>query len=527
MKEWKKVEIFDTTLRDGQQSPWAAMSTEDNIAYVLMAADMWVDVMEVGFPSASVEEFERVKKISDVLMTWEKSPMIAWLCQLRESQVKKTIEALDVAIKNWKWRVHTYFPIDPELMKASVGDMDPKQIEEDVYRLCKMASDAGAQVQFSLEWYSMIWDNFEFGTSLLDAAVRWWATVLNCPDTIGGSSWMQGEDYFIHKINAHSDILFDRFHNIDLKFSTHNHNDMGTAVENSIKAASKTPVSQVECTVNGIGERAGNASMQEVVMQIYMYGKNVWLFTEIDTTKLQAISDFVAKKMLPRQPNSPITWDNAARHTAGWHTNALLENPTVYQPYDPVVVGKKWIELVFGPSSGGNHAKHIVESFGYVCKDAEKTQIAQFIKNMYKDRYKWVTNEEVIDGYFEYRYEHNTKPVEINKINFNRQNGNTSVELLWKFFDKDSVSKDIIWEDWAFTAVKQLFDEMIPWYIVEDYGQTADSPTTSANAISYTIINKDGKKFKWYGKSRDIEKSAIRALIDAYNKAWIESRFRM
>ncbi len=526
----ENVKIFDTTLRDGQQSPGAGMSIEDNIIYAMMAADLGVDVLEAGFPAASEDEAERVKKIAEAYAEREYSPIVTGLCQLREAQVDATIQALEPAINVERWRVHTYFPVDPELMEASMpadlrkedGTPDYKKIEEEVYRLCKKASDAGADVEFSLEWYSKIWDNFDFGTALIDAAYRWGAKTINCPDTIWGAHPWQGDEYYVEKMKIHKKLMSDRYDNINIIWSVHCHNDLGKAVDNSTNGVIDGGARQIECSVNGVWERAGNCSLQEVVTQIFLYGEKVGLYTNINMEHLQAISDFVAKKMLPLQPNSPVTWKNAARHTSGGHANALIKNPTVYQPFNPKNVGKKGIELVFGPSSGGNHAKEIIEKYGYVCANHEKSDIAQFIKEYYKGRYKWVTDEEVVDAYFEYRYENTEAPVDVTKINFSRDNGKATVELFGKFFDMTDICQTIEWEDGAFTAVKKLFDKMMPGYTVEDYVQNADGKTTEAKAVSVVIITDGKKNFTWNSKDSDINRSAIRALIEAYNRAWIE-----
>lgn len=525
-----KVKIFDTTLRDGQQSPGAGMSIEDNIIYAMMAADLGVDVLEAWFPAASEDEFARVKKISESYAEREYSPIVTGLCQLREAQIDATIQALEPVINIERWRVHTYFPVDPELMEASMpadlrkedGTPDYKKIEDEVYRLCKKAFDAGADVEFSLEWYSKIGDNFDFGTALIDAAIRWGAMTINCPDTIWGAHPWQKDEYYVEKMKVHKKLMSDKYDNINITWSVHCHNDLGKAVDNSTNGVVNGWARQIECAVNGVGERAGNCSLQEIVTQIFLYGKEVGLFTDINMEHLQDISDFIAKKMLPLQPNSPVTGRNAARHTSWGHANALIKNPTVYQPFDPKNVGKKGIELVFGPSSWGNHAKEIIEKYGYVCGNHEKSAIAQYIKKYYKGRYKWVTDAEVVDAYFEYRYENDKKPVQIEKINFSRENGSATVELFWKFFDMTDISQTIEWGDGAFTAVKKLFDKIMPSYSVEDYGQAADGKTTWAKAVSVVIITDGKKRFTGNGEDQDINRSAIRALVDAYNRAWIE-----
>ena len=271
----KHIKIFDTTLRDGQQCPGAGMSFEHNLRYAQLACELRVDILEAGFPSASALDFEIVHTISEQYGTSPTSPIIAGLCQLRANQVERTVEALAPSIRHNKARLHTYVPVDPELMAASLGDRadDKAQIVRDTFRFIQMAAMAGCEVQFSPEGYSRVGCNFDFTTELIRAAIEAGATIINCPDTIGGACKLEGESYFVNNMKRHADIIAREFPNHAITWSVHCHNDFGLAVENTIRAVFDGPATQIEGCINGIGERAGNAALEQCVMIVKQFGE--------------------------------------------------------------------------------------------------------------------------------------------------------------------------------------------------------------------------------------------------------------
>ncbi|MFT3741444.1 MAG: 2-isopropylmalate synthase [Gammaproteobacteria bacterium] len=407
MKNKQRVFIFDTTLRDGQQSPGAGMSFQDNLTYAQYADELGVDILEAGFPAASQHDFNIVHAISQQMAEQQSAMTIAALCQLREEQVIRTMEALQPSLRQRKARLHTYVPIDPHLMQASLGQLahDPAQIISELYRLIQLAVDSQFEVEFSLEGYSRLQHHFDFATDLIRAAVSAGATVINCPDTIGGAGRWQEENYFVTHMQKHADIIAREFPDCEIIWSAHCHNDLGLALDNSLNAVFSGPARQIEGCINGVGERAGNVSLEQCIMVINQFGEQInsqdAFFTQARLEHLCKISDFIAEKMLARQPHWPITGKNAARHSSGGHTNAILKNPMAYQPFDPAQVGKQ-ISFVFGPLSGSNHAKDILEKHGIQCSDQEKTLIMQAIKNYYSERRKGITDEEFMMAYQDY-----------------------------------------------------------------------------------------------------------------------------
>ena len=524
------VKIFDTTLRDGEQCPGAGMSFEKNIEYARLASKLRVDILEAGFPSASPVDFEIVNTIAREFGCNKNAPVIAGLCQLREEQVVKTIEALKPAVAFGKARLHTYVPVDPVLMPASLGEKagDKEEIVKDLHRLVKMAYQEGLEVEFSPEGYSRMGSNFDFVTELIRAAVSAGASVINCPDTIGGASTFEGDEYFVRKMSYHAEIIKKEFPDRQITWSVHCHNDFGLAVQNSCNAVFHGPARQIEGCINGIGERAGNASLEQCIMIIDHFGKKQNghgqkpFYTTVAAEYLQGISDFVSSNMLPRQPHWPVCGENAAKHSSGGHTNAVLKNPLAYQPFDPREIGKD-ISLLFGPMSGGNHAKSIIEGFGFRCDDSEKAQIAQFIKERYKTRRKGITDKELMDVYFEYR-----SPIVVRRFDYSRTKSRSDLILHGKFYGQEGETHESHeGKDSALAALKKAIEK----HSGEEFdllGHRSQSDVTGidANSISnISIMTRDGKVFEGTGIDQDIEISAMKALIDAVNRAYIVQHF--
>ena len=522
----QKIDIFDTTLRDGQQSPGAGILFEDNILYADMAHKLNIDILEAGFPSASQTDFNIVRTISD-RMTQKRSTMtISGLCQLREAQVNATMEALARSNTIGRARVHTYFPVDPNLLAASLGSkpLDKHKTIHSVYDNIKRARDAGYEVEFSPEGYSRVGENFDFTTDLIRAAISAGAAVINCPDTIGGGCRREGEQYFVNLMQKHADMMANEFPGTHVTWSAHCHNDFGLGLENTMNAVFDGPATQIEGCINGVGERAGNTALEQCIIYLREFGytdpRN--LYTDIDITYLKQISDFIAEKMLPRQPHSPIVGANATRHTSGGHTNAILKNPLAYQPFDPKDIGSE-ISFVFGPLSGSNHAKTIIEQFGYVCPNDKKAEIAQYIKDEYQDRRKGITDYELVAAYKKY-----CSPIKAETINYYRTDSNSvRVQLNGQFFNTTHIDRHYEGENSALAALSQAVQEYMPGVEVEDYhSESTSGRSVDAMSQSHIQISYNGHLHKGVAEDHDIEISALKAFINAVNNAYIENNCR-
>lgn len=524
-----QIYITDTTLRDGQQSPGAGMSYADNLHYAELANKLRIDILEAGFPSASTTDFNIVNQIARDMASEKSNMIISGLCQLREEQVYKTMEALSPSLSIGRGRIHIYLPVDPELMPASLGkfaDNKPLMVET-VYKLTKIAADGGYEVQFSPEGYSRMRENFDFTTEVIRAAISAGASVINCPDTIGGAYRYEGENYFVNKMKQHAQMMKDEFPKQNIVWSAHCHNDFGNALDNTLTAVFEGVTTQIEGCINGVGERAGNVSLEQCIMLIRQFGHLPHLpqkyHTNADINHLKEISDFIADKMLARQPHFPITGKNAASHTSGGHINAIINNPLAYQPFDPKEIGSE-IKFVFGPLSGSNHAQQIITQNNYICTDNEKVEITQSIKDHYKDRRKGITDDELLIAYKSYR-----SPIQLSNISYSKdaQNNTTTLTLSGKFFDENSLSVVYHGKGSALSAMNSEIDKYLPNVIVEDYKSHSEGSSINAlcNSTITVSVNNRGK-FDGHATDDDIEISAIKAYIDAVNNAYVELNYK-
>ncbi len=526
MKPKQQVRIFDTTLRDGQQCPGAGMSPDLNIEYALLASELKVDVLEAGFPSASKGDFQIVNQIATLLTEKNSTSEIAGLCQLRDEQIDITMEALNPALKNNKALLHVYVPVSPELMRASLGDKaDKTKIVEKTGEYIARAYKAGFKVEFSPESYSQQGENFDFVTDLICAAIESGANIINCPDTVGSAFSLQEQEYFVNKMNLHKEIVATRFPNSEIIWSAHCHNDYGLAVQNSINAVINGPATQIEGCFNGIGERAGNVALESVIMILDQYGSlesaKADFYTNINIEKLQKISNFVSTYMLPRQPHWPVTGDNASKHSSGGHTNAVLSDPLAYQPFDPRRIGNK-ISLIFGPLSGGNHAQSVIHERGYKCEDSEKGEIAQYIKNLYSERRKGITDDELLLAYIAYR-----SPINISNYDYSRSSSRVTLGLEGKVFSLEGkIEQEQEGKDSALAVLKKIIEQFLPIEIV-NHKSESDREGIEAQSVSRIIIStEDQDQFEGIGRDSDIEISALKALTDAVNKAYVFKHYK-
>ncbi|MCC2625880.1 MAG: 2-isopropylmalate synthase [Burkholderiales bacterium] len=524
-----QIYILDTTLRDGQQSPGAGMSYEDNLHYAHLAHKLKIDILEAGFPSASNTDFNIVSQIAKDMAAIKSDMKISGLCQLREDQVHKTMEALAPSLAINRGRIHIYVPVDPELMPVSLGNLanDKPLIIGTVNKLIKIMTSAGFEVEFSPEGYSRMRKNFDFTTDVIRAAIEAGASIINCPDTIGGASRYEGEDYFVNKIKQHAAIIKQEFPGQNIIWSAHCHNDFGTALDNTLTAVFEGAVQQIEGCINGVGERAGNVSLEQCIMNIRQFGNLTHLshkvYTNADISYLKDISDFIAEKMLPRQPHSPITGKNAASHTSGGHINAILKNPMAYQPFDPKQIGSE-ISFVFGPLSGSNHARQIITTLGYKCTEEEKVAITQAIKDYYQDRRKGITDEELVKAYKAYR-----SPIRLDSLTYAKDAGNTTtLTLHGKFFDLPEISVSYKGKGSALSTINNAIATHFPGIAVEDYNSYAEGHTIDALCTSNITVSLNGShRFHGRASDEDIEISAVKAFIDAVNNAYVETKFAL
>jgi 2-isopropylmalate synthase len=343
-----QVFIFDTTLRDGEQCPGATMTHEEKLEVAELLDTMGVNIIEAGFPIASEGDFAAVNEIA-------KRTKKAVVCGLSRASFKD-IDCCAEAIKPAeRRRIHTFLSTSPVHMKYKL-QKEPHQVYEMVIAQVTRARNYTDDVEWSSEDGTRT--EFDFLCRCVEAAIKAGATTINIPDTVG---YTVPEEYF-----ALMKRLREAVPNSDsARFSVHCHNDLGMAVANSL-AGIHAGARQIECTVNGIGERAGNASLEEVVMAMRVRNDVLPYWTSIDTTMLTRASKLVsAVTSFPVQFNKAIVGRNAFAHESGIHQDGMLKHTQTYEIMMPEDVGVKQTSLVMGKHSGRHAFVHKLEELGY------------------------------------------------------------------------------------------------------------------------------------------------------------------
>ncbi len=358
-----KLVIFDTTLRDGEQSPGASMTKDEKVRIAKMLEKMRVDVIEAGFAIASPGDFEAVKAVADAV----KTSTVCSLARAVDADIDRAAEALKGAETS---RIHTFIATSPIHMKYKLR-MEPEQVLERAIRSVKRARNYTSDVEFSLEDGSR--SEFEFMCRVIEAAIDAGAGTINIPDTVG-----YGEP---GEYGAMFKRLIEAIPNADKAiFSTHCHNDLGLAVANSLSAV-MNGVRQVECTINGLGERAGNAALEEVVMAVRTRRDEFPVETGIAAEHIVPTSRLVSSITgFPVQPNKAIVGANAFAHESGIHQDGVLKHRETYEIMRAEDVGWNANRIVLGKHSGRAAVKARFEDLGitFDSQDALNLAFARF-----------------------------------------------------------------------------------------------------------------------------------------------------
>lgn len=351
--ETRVIKIFDTTLRDGEQAPGNSMNIEEKLRVAKQLQKLNVDVIEAGFPIASEGDFEAVKRVAQTI----KGPQIAGLCRSSDKDIDRAWEALKYAGE--KGRIHTFIATSDIHMKYKLK-MEPERVLENAVKAVKRAAGYTPNVEFSCE--DAVRTHLPFLAQVVEAVIAAGATTVNIPDTVGYT--VPFEYYNIIK------YLKDNVPNIEKAvISVHCHNDLGLSVANSI-AAVQAGAGQVECTINGIGERAGNCSLEEFVMIMRTRRDILPFITNIVTEQLTPASRLLSTITgISVQPNKAVVGANAFAHESGIHQHGMLMDKSTYEIMTPESVGLTASALVLGKHSGRHAFKKRLEELGHDLND--------------------------------------------------------------------------------------------------------------------------------------------------------------
>ncbi|WP_353948904.1 2-isopropylmalate synthase [Sporolactobacillus sp. Y61] len=375
----EKVEIYDTTLRDGEQSPGCSLTHDEKMRVAKQLERLGVDVIEAGFPASSPDDFKAVQAIAGAA----RHSTVTGLARC----VRRDIDACREALKNTENpRIHVFIATSPVHM-ASKLKKKPEEVIDMAVESVKYAGRFFPQIEFSAEDASR--SDPAFLAKVVDAAIRAGATVINLPDTVGYATPEEFGGMFRY-IRDHVSAS-DR-----VRFSCHCHNDLGMATANTL-AAVEAGARQVECTVNGVGERAGNVALEEVGVALHVRRDVFHTDTRLNLKEITRTSRLVSKLMhSPVQANKAIVGANAFAHEAGIHQDGVLKNPKTYEIMSPSMIGLDRTRLVLGKHSGRHALVEKAEELGIHIPAEQVNTCFKAFKEL-ADRKKTVSDTDLID----------------------------------------------------------------------------------------------------------------------------------
>jgi 2-isopropylmalate synthase len=495
-----RVSIFDTTLRDGEQSPGVSLNFQEKLDISMQLARLGVDVIEAGFPVISRGDFEGVKMIAEKV----KGPIIAGLARTTRGDIDAAWGAVQGAENP---RIHTFIATSDLHLKYKL-QRTREQVLQQAEEAVRHAKQFVSNVEFSAEDASR--SDFDYLCQVIERVVDAGAVVVNLPDTVG---YAIPEEYgdFIRRVmervpNIHKTVL-----------SVHCHNDLGLAVANSL-AAIKNGARQVECTVNGIGERAGNASLEELVMALYTRFPDYQIQTGINYKEIYRTSRMVSSMTgMLIQPNKAVVGKNAFAHESGIHQDGVLKERTTYEIMSPQLIGLRQSNLVLGKHSGRHAFSERLKEMGFDLSDDDMQRAFTRFKDL-ADKKKEITSDDIealvkdeiwaVPERFKLQYLHFT-------------GGSTVVPTATVgLVTSRGVVEEAACGDGPVDAACNAIDRItgLPGHLAEF---KLDAVTGGKDALGEVTLKVEVGNLKVTGRglSTDIIEASVRAYINAINKA--------
>ncbi len=499
-----RVIIFDTTLRDGEQSPGASMNLDEKLRIAEVLEEMGVDVIEGGFPIASPGDFEAVNQIAKTV----KNSIVCGLARATKMDIERAAEALKPAKRA---RIHTFISTSPLHMKYKL-QMEPEQVHEKIIESVSYARRFTDDVEWSPEDGSRT--ERDFLCRCVETAIKSGATTINIPDTVGYAV----PDEFAALIR----MLFDRVPNIDkARVSVHCHNDLGLAVANSL-AAVHAGARQVECTINGLGERAGNAAMEEIVMALKTRHDRMPYTTGIKTEHIMKASRLVsAITGFVVQPNKAIVGANAFAHESGIHQDGMLKHAGTYEIMTPESVGLTKSKIVLGKHSGRHAFKQKLVELGYALgdnaiEDAFKRfkDLADMKKDVFDEDIVALVDDQVV------RVNDRIRLVALEILcGTKHQPPKAELDLEIDGIVKSCKATGDGPVDAAFNAIKKLFPHQANLQLFQVHAVTEG---TDAQAEVTVRLEEDGRTVNGQGADTDTMVASVKAYVNALNKLLVK-----
>lgn len=506
----KKINIFDTTLRDGEQSPGVNLNQLEKLEIAKQLERFGVSRMEAGFPASSKGDFNAVKTIAETI----KNTSVTGLARTVKSDVDIAWDALKSAAEPC---LHLFLATSPIHMKYKLRKT-PEEVIETAVNLVGYAKERFPQVQWSAEDASRT--DLNFLAEIIEKVINAGATVINLPDTVG---YMTPQEY-----GAMFKFIKETVPNIDkVSLSCHCHNDLGMAVANSM-AAIENGATQVEGTINGIGERAGNAALEEVGVALKIRSDHYPYYTDLNLVEIKRTSDLVSKLTgMPIQANKAITGANAFAHEAGIHQDGVLKNPSTYEIITPEMVGVTSNTLFLGKHSGRHAFRDKAKELGYELTEEKLKEAFDAFKQL-TDRKKEITEDDLFTILTEIQTDAvamNTYKLDMFQVKYGTNDISSATVILRTPKDKvvettreGKGSVEALYETLEALIVEE--QELVD-YQISSVGRGKDA---LAEARVQMVVN--GEPVNGRGSAQDVLEASANAYLNAINRYVVNEQTR-
>lgn len=496
------VKIFDTTLRDGEQSPGCSMTTSEKLKVAKELVALGVDIIEAGFPIASPGDFDAVRKIAN---QFGDQTTICGLARCRKEDIDRAWEALKEAKNS---RIHVFLATS-SIHREHKLKMSKEQIIETAVEMVKRARDYCPDIEFSPEDAART--EKDFLCEVVERAIEAGASTVNIPDTVGYATPAHFHDVIT--------TLKQNVSNIDQAIiSTHCHNDLGLAVANSL-AAVEAGARQIECTINGLGERAGNCALEEVVMALKTRADYYGVNTNINTKRLYPISHLVSTVTgMAVQRNKAIVGKNAFAHEAGIHQHGVLQERTTYEIMSPEDVGYVGTNLVLGKHSGRHAFRDRVQSLGHTLDDATFERIFNEFITL-ADKKKEIYDSDIV-ALIENQVSDAPEKWSIARFHTSAGTGTIATATIELADEDGKIHCDAATGDGPVDAVFRALERITGISaVLEQYHVGSVSSGKDAQGEVRVEVRINGEMFNGRSVSTDIIESSAKAYLQAINKA--------
>jgi len=502
-----RVIIFDTTLRDGEQSPGFSMNLNEKIRMAEALTELGVDVLEAGFAIASPGDFESVKTIAETIGQRADTPVLASLSRAGAQDVLRSAEALKNAKRK---RIHIVIATSDLHMEHKLR-LTRDEVVAATVESVKLARNHADDVEWSAEDATR--SDFDFLARVVEAAIKAGATTINLPDTVGYAMPADMEAMYSHILNKVPGVE-------NVVLSTHNHNDLGMGVANTL-AAIRAGARQIETTINGIGERAGNASLEEVVMAIRTRPDAFPYQNNIKTKNLLSLSRLLATVTgFDVQPNKAIVGRNAFAHEAGIHQDGVLKNAATYEIMTPESVGWAKNSLVLGKHSGRAAFRDKLNTLGYKIGDNQLNDAFRRFKDL-ADRKKVVFDDDIVALVDDevMRDHERIKFVSLDVSSGSKRQPTADLELSIDGVVKSGSATGDGPVDATFKAIQSIFPHTANLTLFQ-IGAITEG--TDAQAKTTVRLEENGKMVDGQGADTDTIVASARAYVHALNKLLVK-----